>query len=396
MGQVVGMRQLLDSSSLITSQAILSTFFVCIFLLAAKLYRTIRGTKTFAAAYLCIMLAQICYSACDFSHIAAFCSLADALVTVGSALEYFGLQELFNEVGRRSRLLTWAGVALTILLAGSFLLYPPWGFCNPIVYCLFFFSIRCAMARLLFRHAKHNRLVRAFAIVMTAFTLYAPNQFVRQILSHNGILTIFGLARVEIVFLLANILFSSLLGFFLIFLVVQRILHALEKESLSDPLTGKLNRRALDQMLGRELNRALRQRASVSVAIIDIDNFKTINDRWGHAAGDDAIRSVASLIAAHVRPYDEFGRHGGDELMIIMPSTEREQAIAIAERICHKVSEAPQAHGAPLSLSIGVAQSERGDSIESLLQRADTALYQAKNEGRSRVRFHPFTPFPAH
>ncbi|HEY8998630.1 MAG TPA: GGDEF domain-containing protein [Edaphobacter sp.] len=389
------MRQILDSPSLITGQIILSSLYVCIFLLAAKRYRTLRGTCYFAGAYLCIMLAQVSYFGLGLWQAPPLCTLGDALAAVGSAIEYLGLQEYFDDVNRLSRRLAWAGFAIVALLSIVFLLHPRFPMGNGIVYCIYYFCLRLGMARLLLRHASGDLLVSAFAITMIAFTIYTPNQIILSLLRSHGIVTIFGIARIEIVFLLANIVFSTLIGFFLLFLVVHRLMRDLEQESLSDPLTGKLNRRALDRVLRRELARALREKTSVSVVLIDLDNFKAINDGWGHAAGDEAIRSVAALIEAHVRPYDQFGRHGGDELMIIMPSTEGEQAISIAERICNKVSELTPQYGMHLSLSIGVTQSVRHDSPDALLQRADSALYQAKNEGRSRVRFLPFSaPLP--
>ncbi len=388
------MRQILDSPSLITGQAILSALYVCIFLLAATRYR-IRGARYFAGAYLCLMLAQISYSACGLSQSLPLCTLGDALAAVGSTVEYFGLQEYFDDIDRSSRRLAWAGLALTAILGAVFLIHSPWPIGSGIAYGIFYFCIRYGMAKLLFRHASGNLLVRAYAITMAAFAIYAPNQILLSSLSSHGIVTLFGIVRVEILFLLANIVFSALLGFFLLFLVVQHLMRDLEQESLSDPLTGKLNRRALDRVLRRELSRALREKTSVSVALIDLDNFKAINDGWGHAAGDEAIRSVAALIEAHVRPYDQFGRHGGDELMIIMPSTAGEHAISIAERICNKMGESAPQRGMGLSLSIGVAQSVPHDTPDALLQRADSALYQAKNEGRSRVRFLPFSaPVP--
>ena len=384
------MRQILDSPSLITGQAILSALYVCIFLLAATRYR-VRAARYFAGTYLCFMLAQIGYSACGLFQSLPLCTLGDALAAVGSAIEYFGLQEYFDDVNPLSRRLAWPGLALTAALGAIFLVHSPWPLGSGIAYGILYFCIRYAMAKLLFRHAGGNLLVRAYAITMAAFAIYAPNQILLSSLSSHGIVTLFGVVRVEILFLLANIIFSTLLGFFLLFLVVQRLMRDLEKESLTDPLTGKLNRRALDRVLHRELSRALREKTSVSVALIDIDNFKAINDGWGHAAGDEAIRSVASLIGAHVRPYDQFGRHGGDELMIVMPATAGEHAISIAERICNKVGESAPQSGMRLSLSIGVAQSVPRDTPDALLQRADAALYQAKNEGRSRVRFLPFS-----
>lgn len=388
----------LDSPSLITGQALLSAIYACIFLLASRLYKSLHSARYFSAAYVFIMLAQICYSASDLSHALtyklALSTAADACAAVGSALEFFGLQDHFNEVDQRSRRIVGVSLAIVVPLGALLMMRSRWPFDSSLLYGLYYLGIRYCMARLLFRHTERNLLVRAFAILMAAFTLYAPNQILRNLLNSHGITTVAG-ARIQILFLLPNIVFSWSIGFFLIFLMVQHVLRALEEESRSDPLTGKLNRRALEQVLRGELARSLRDGSSVSIAMIDLDYFKTINDSMGHAVGDQAICHVASVIEANVRPYDVFGRQGGDELMIIMPATQSPQALDIADRICSKVGEYPHIHGIPLSLSIGVAQSERDDSVDTLLRRADDALYQAKNEGRSRVRFRPFSPFLA-
>jgi two-component system cell cycle response regulator len=125
--------------------------------------------------------------------------------------------------------------------------------------------------------------------------------------------------------------------------------------------------------------------------MIDVDHFKSINDVHGHAAGDEVLCEVAQRIGRNIRGIDLAARYGGEEFVVVMPDTPLDVALGVAERLCEKMAEQPiAASGAaapiPVTVSIGVAQSEGPtDTPRALLQRADAALYVAKNSGRNRV-----------
>ncbi|MBX3441463.1 MAG: diguanylate cyclase [Planctomyces sp.] len=160
-------------------------------------------------------------------------------------------------------------------------------------------------------------------------------------------------------------------------------------QATHDSLTGMWNRGAILQMLEREWDRMQRQNAPMGVLMIDLDNFKRINDEHGHQAGDDALRTVSRLMTQAVRSYDQVGRYGGEEFLVVAPNATLKNAVAIAERIrfrvdCHPVSIGDLA--LPLTVSIGVASSaEFVDGGKDLAHRADQALYAAKRSGRNRV-----------
>jgi diguanylate cyclase (GGDEF)-like protein len=172
------------------------------------------------------------------------------------------------------------------------------------------------------------------------------------------------------------------------------------RAGITDFLTGWHNRRYLQQRLKEELARAQRRGASVACLMLDIDRFKSVNDGFGHLAGDNALKEVAHRVEAEIRSMDTAARFGGDELAILLPDASSTDAARLAERIRLAVSATPIALTAVverhLSVSIGVAaispsrdETEFKALTERLLAEADAALYRAKAMGRNRVQMGP-------
>jgi diguanylate cyclase (GGDEF)-like protein len=163
--------------------------------------------------------------------------------------------------------------------------------------------------------------------------------------------------------------------------------HAQLMQSLAttDPLTGLPNRRALDECLEAALAAAHRHAEPVSVALIDVDHFKRINDRHGHAGGDRVLVQLGHRLAAELRAGDRLGRWGGEEFLLVSGHTPLPAALELAERLRASVAGFEFGHGEPVTVSIGVAQVRQDDNAASLLERADQALYHAKDAGRNRV-----------
>ena len=168
----------------------------------------------------------------------------------------------------------------------------------------------------------------------------------------------------------------------------------LEKESITDSLTGLYNRRYLDRRLEEELDRAKRYALPLSILLVDIDHFKTVNDTYGHQAGDLVLSYLGKLVLNAVRTSDIAARYGGEELLVIAPNTPILPAGALAERLRQHIeshelvltSESSKRQSIHITVSIGVAiSSQRIDDIRKLVQEADEALYRAKQEGRNRV-----------
>lgn len=169
--------------------------------------------------------------------------------------------------------------------------------------------------------------------------------------------------------------------------------HKLEELSVRDGLTGLYNRRELERRLHEEVQRARRYQRPLSVMMLDIDHFKSVNDRHGHQAGDEVLITVADLIQLNVRPVDLVCRYGGEELTVILPETDETGTHMVAERIRGTVEESitttPQGDMVHVTVSIGFATFPRhGDTAATLIHAADQALYLAKQEGRNLVRSH--------
>lgn len=167
------------------------------------------------------------------------------------------------------------------------------------------------------------------------------------------------------------------------FLAAQQRIEAAEYESLTDALTGQPNRRALRFTVAREIARARRTGRPFALHLLDIDHFKLFNDKHGHAVGDAVLREFAGVIRGALRQGDEFGRWGGEEFVVVAPSTERSEALMLAGRLRAALHEHDWPF-TPVLASIGITLSRPGDTIEQLFDRADAALYRAKESGRDR------------
>jgi diguanylate cyclase (GGDEF)-like protein len=152
-----------------------------------------------------------------------------------------------------------------------------------------------------------------------------------------------------------------------------------------DSLTGLQNRRRFHELLGREVARANRYGRGLSLIVFDLDNFKAINDRVGHLFGDQALAEVARRVQSVVRAADIPCRVGGDEFGVIMPESSLAQAELIANRIARTVADTPLGHGHTIRVSAGAAELMGDDDASALFQRADDALYRAKQTGKGRT-----------
>lgn len=162
----------------------------------------------------------------------------------------------------------------------------------------------------------------------------------------------------------------------------------IEELAQLDELTGAMNRRFVMKELDEELLRAQRSNQPCSVALIDLDWFKRINDTFGHPAGDEALRTFAITIFANIRGIDKFGRYGGEEFLLVLPDTAQGTAIRTLDRLRDLVAGLDWAAISPsmeVTMSAGVTSIRANDTTDTILSRADRALYQAKESGRNRV-----------
>src|ERR1035437_2554444 len=173
-------------------------------------------------------------------------------------------------------------------------------------------------------------------------------------------------------------------GLFVLVLASSELIARSRDESQKDSLSGAFNRRGIETKLAAELKHIQRGKHRLSIALIDVDYFKSINDIQGHAAGDAALRDVAETISTHLRGRDYLGRYGGDEFLLILPQTPCSVALGVTERLNQAITKLSLATGSmPLTLSIGLTEAVPDDDAVTLIARADKALYQAKSDGRN-------------
>ena len=171
---------------------------------------------------------------------------------------------------------------------------------------------------------------------------------------------------------------------------LQRTNQTLEHLAATDPLTGVANRRRFIESVEAEIGRAERGGEPFSLLSLDLDNFKSINDRFGHQVGDDILKGFVQKCLDAIRPYDGVARVGGEEFMVLLPQAALEAARVIAERLRAAIASASFESGmrqlTAVTVSIGVSQFGRdGDTIDAILRVADERMYEAKHQGRNRV-----------
>jgi len=169
---------------------------------------------------------------------------------------------------------------------------------------------------------------------------------------------------------------------------LRQALERIQRLATRDELTGLYNRRRLRDELAREADRAQRQRAPLALCLIDLDHFKPINDRHGHALGDEVLCGLADLLLRLTRSGDILGRWGGEEFLLLLPATPMAQAAEVVDRLRAATAAAMVSASLPelrITFSAGLAVVDSADAIETALEQADRALYRAKAEGRDRV-----------
>ena len=317
---------------------------------------------------------------------------ANLLIVVSLMLFSHGILDLIGS--KRSLLPFWISSALSICLLFYFSHVHDSIVPRLIVISLNVALIRGFVAFEIFRASANRAVFRVFAYTKVAFALislaWGLLAFFRGVspylMQHE---------HVQTFTLVTTILASSITGLFTLSICHEQALTRVRAESEFDPLSGTLNRRGIEQKLEIEIKRIERSDQPLSIALIDVDNFKTINDTAGHAAGDKAIRDVVTAITERLRAYDLLGRFGGDEFLLVLPQTSAVGANVVAERIGDAVRAfSPGDSGSSLTVSIGITQAVVGDYSTSLLARADKALYQAKHAGRNCARTVLHNPYP--
>ncbi|HEY9151264.1 MAG TPA: diguanylate cyclase [Anaerolineales bacterium] len=174
-------------------------------------------------------------------------------------------------------------------------------------------------------------------------------------------------------------------GFAVAILLIQRMGVLQQRHASMDALTGTLNRHAIYHTLSQEIERAHRYQKPFSIILFDLDLFKTVNDTYGHIAGDQVLIELTKLVSQSIRRTDSLGRWGGEEFLLILPETGLDAAYCLAERVRIIFENNSFVNAEHVTASFGVTTFHKDQSLEDMLRQVDRALYQAKNNGRNQV-----------
>jgi len=377
-----------DVGTLLGCQVVLTLVYAIVFSCMKISYPYLRGAGAVALAFFLATIANVLLLASDSVPVFLSIVLSHCLLLSAFVLFYSGVLQFFKSPRniRYAWALTIVASILTIYLVRSHnhprtLTY---------VIAISFFLVRGVIAVEIAHQAAGRIFLKIFAFLMAAYAVFALNR-VFFLMLQGAPPTPQQRMVLQTVSVLLSVSFAFLIGLSFLLMLCGELLTLVKDESERDLLCGVLNRRGIEQKLSAELKRSGRSSQGLSIALIDIDNFKTINDCAGHAAGDSALRDVVTAISGRLRPHDFLGRFGGDEFLLVFPHTASSDALSVSSRIEQSVRELsiPDA-GLPLTISIGLTQAAAGETAGTLLARADKALYGAKNAGRNccRVLLH--------
>ncbi|QQC67260.1 sensor domain-containing diguanylate cyclase [Paraburkholderia ginsengisoli] len=295
-------------------------------------------------------------------------------------------------LGRRTR--PWVAYAglVAVLIGISY-----WTFAAPdfnarvALVSTYHAALYATLAALMLRGRPSNRPRYSYYFLAVAALLLCAGHASRGVMYGFGMLKQSGLMEVSpsnIIFLALGILAPPCLSIGVVMLAHDRLAERLERLANVDDLTGALSRRAFLAIGDALLKASLRSRSPLTLAIIDIDSFKAVNDTHGHAAGDQVLVHFAAFVADNLRVGDVFGRLGGEEFGVLCPATTIADAVALLDRLRGRLAAQTPAElprGLRYTFSVGVDQHRRAESLAQLMARADGALYSAKEAGRNRV-----------
>ncbi|WP_343636743.1 GGDEF domain-containing protein [Roseateles sp.] len=374
----------LDPRSITVMTALMAAVLGAVLLGVRRNYPpSIRGLLPWSLAPMACALAAGVYAMQGLLPDPVVAQSGNALLLAGCGLFYFGSQRFF---GRRVTWRLWGGIALLSLAVLTWFLIRPDYRLRVAVFTGTMTACVLAHARLVLRDG------RGFAARLIAGTLLLQ----AAVLIARGLAAFwvdgpassrFAMTTVQTAYIASYCFSALLLSVGVLLMASERVREEFELLATRDALTGALTRRAVLQAGGEEFDRWRRYEQPLSLLLLDIDHFKQVNDRHGHQTGDRVLAEAVAVMREQLRATDRLGRYGGEEFVILLPSTGPEAARASAERVREALAAHEPAPGIPpCSASLGVAWTQPGDaSLDALLARADAALYRAKAKGRNRV-----------
>ncbi len=382
----------LDIRTMMVMLSALSVLFSALLMLAGLHDNNTRGVQHWAAGSLCIGLGLgFSYSDMGLDRISMLLS-GSTLMAVAIGLQFNGIQ--IFKTGRCNLYIPWLLAGIVFIQSIWFVVFYPDIHARVVANSLAFAIGNAACARALFiRIAQPLRTAywftgASFAVVATMFLARAVVIF----LAPPDTYSLYAQTPINPATFFIGSMAQMCMAFGFVLMLNYRLATDLQKLASTDMLTGALNRRSLEQEAVRLSARCKRTGDTLALMMIDIDHFKSVNDRFGHPVGDEVLRRLAAVAQKTIRSDDYFARYGGEEFCILLPSTLEKDAWILADRLRQTYACMAMEFGGETlrsTISIGVSDSTHtGVEFDSLIAAADQAMYRAKQQGRNRVMLH--------
>lgn len=371
----------LDPHTLIVMAGFMSTMMAVVLLFMRRNYPPgIRGLDYWAAAPVLWLVSMLLFS--RSGELPQFLSvvLANQALLMGATVYYIGSRRFLGHGGGWA---LWGSVAVASTLVITWLTYVAPSYALRVaIFSLLMAVLYGAHLRFQLRYGGKSFPTRLVQVVLMLHILVLLTRFASVLMGRAGS-GVMEPSPFQTIYMGAYVMTVLMLSIGAILLATDRVRTELEHLATHDSLTQTLNRRAAMQLCQDEVDRARRYGHGPSIMMLDLDNFKMVNDTHGHQHGDAVLVHFAACTAAALRSEDRLGRYGGEEFLVLLPDTDALAASRVAQRI-HALLQA--GHPLDCQLSIGVT-SWHGpqDTLDAMLARADAALYQAKESGRNRT-----------
>lgn len=391
------MQEILDLRTLTFNNIIVTLSFAICLIMYAKYHPQFSGIQTIGIGFFLSSLAFTLMSCRNFIPDFISIVIPNVLFVVALTLIHVGLVKFYQLLTKRI-LIRHSVFIIAVLISALIFTYVYPSTNGRIVVISMIFSGQCFLIvrSLLYVH-KYKEHTSSFIISLSYLifgTFFAFRALIT--LSEEPLVDFMDAGFLHSITVIVYQLLIISTTFSLAWIVSGHLLKELKDQATQDPLTKVFNRRALEEIVNLEHSRSMRNQAPLSVIMLDIDRFKELNDSYGHNAGDRVLVEVAELLTKSTRGHDSIARFGGEEFIVLLPETNINQARLIAEKLRMKIASQAfsfaRASDIAVTASFGVTACElEKESWLNVLERADGALYKAKENGRNRVIvFNPY------